>query len=154
MRTPDGRSRPGQLGQGVRAPRASQGRAHAEGLEPGGAAATTPQAALGRGAGWSLDASARRRAQAGAASDGRVASGDVEGGVAVALVSLRGRVGAAAPAAPGVGVGWAGGVAGWRPELRGRASGGVAAGAWSVGGVGVGVGRRPAGWNWDGGLGG
>jgi len=147
-------------------PRAALGRAHAEGLEPGGAAATTPQAALGRGAGWSLDASARRRAQAGAASDGRVASGDVEGGVAVALVSLRGRVGAAAPAAPGVGVGWAGGVAGWRPELRGRASGGVAAGAWSgevgrgaagawsVGGVGVGVGRRPAGWNWDGGLGG
>ena len=77
MRTPDGRSRPGQLGQGVRAPRAALGRAHAEGLEPGGEAATgqpaaAPQAALGRGAGWGLDASAERRAQAGAgaASDG------------------------------------------------------------------------------------
>ena len=65
------------------------------------------------------------------ASDSRVASGDVGGGVAVALVSLGGRVGAAAPAPPGVGVGRADGVAGWRPELRGRASGGVAAGAWS-----------------------
>ena len=56
-------------------PRAALGRAHAEGLEPRGEAATgqpaaAPQAALGRGAGSGLDASAERRAQAGAASDG------------------------------------------------------------------------------------